>query len=272
MTTLAQKGEALGFASMTIPDHIVIPKSFAHVYPYAAGGKPTFPDAWLDQPTAIAWLAAVTTSIKLMTSVMVVPHRSPVHTAKVLATIDVLSEGRLIVGCGAGWMREEFELLDQSFKGRGRRMVEAIDIMKRLWEGGIVQTSGEFYKIPPLQINPTPIAPIPFWGGGTGEIALTRAATLFDGWLSEVQDTDELPGFIETLRSRRADSPKSNEPFAINASIRDAYTLDHFRRLRDLGVTHVNVVPWLLQRMMEDDVEKKCDGIRRFGDEIIAEL
>jgi len=271
---LAITAEKAGFDSVVISDHLIYPETLKTLYPYTKTGQPRWrPDtAWPDPLIALTALAVSTTKLRFITSIYTLPLRHPVVAAKQIATAEIFSQSRLTLGVGIGWMQEEFELLGQTFEGRGRRMVEAIGIMKRLWEGGIVQHSGEFYEIPPLQINPTPIAPIPFWGGGTSEIALTRAATLFDGWLSEVQDTDELPGFIETLRSRRADSPKSNEPFAINASIRDAYTLDHFRRLRDLGVTHVNVVPWLLQRMMEDNVEKKCGGIRRFGDEIIAKL
>ncbi|MDP6706691.1 MAG: LLM class flavin-dependent oxidoreductase, partial [Alphaproteobacteria bacterium] len=121
LKAIAERGEKHGFKYMSVSDHIVIPRSFAPLYPYAQDGRPTFAEAWLEQLTAMAWLAAVTEEARLLTSVMVVPHRNPVHTAKTIATIDVLSGGRVVVGCGSGWMEEEFQAIGtEPFAERGR--------------------------------------------------------------------------------------------------------------------------------------------------------
>ncbi len=273
-TPLAQTAEEVGFDSVVISDHLIYPEKLETPYPYTRNGQPRWrPEtAWPDPLIAIAALAAATTRLRFITSIYLLPLRHPVVAAKQIATAEIFCQSRLTLGLGVGWMREEFELLGQPFAGRGRRMLESVEIMQKLWRGEMVEHRGEFYQTPPLHLNPTPLASIPLWGGGISAIALERAATRFDGWLSEVQNSDELPELIGTLRRFRADSPRADEPFAINASVRDARRLDEYRRLRDLGVTHLNVVPWILQGMTEDDVDKKCDGIRRFADEIIAKL
>jgi probable F420-dependent oxidoreductase len=273
-TALARTAEEAGFDSVVISDHLIYPEILETPYPYTRNGNPRWrPEtAWPDPLIAVTALASATTRLRFITSVYLLPLRHPVVAAKQIATAEIFTQSRLTLGVGIGWMREEFDLLGIPFEGRGRRMVEAIEIMEKLWQGGFVEHRGEFYDISSLQISPTPSARIPIWGGGISEVALKRAATLFDGWLSEVQNTNELPDFIETLTRCRAESPRAGKPFAINASVRDAIDLGQFRDLRDLGVTHLNVVPWLLQGMTEDDVSKKCDGIRRFGDEIISKL
>jgi probable F420-dependent oxidoreductase len=271
-TSLAMCAEQTGFEAVVISDHLIYPESLETPYPYTRDGKPRWePEtAWPDPLIALTALAAKTTRLRFITSIFLLPLRHPVVAAKQIATAEIFSQSRLTLGLGVGWMREEFDLLGVDFERRGARMVESYEIMRKLWQGGVVEHHGEFYQIPALQISPTPRAPIPIWGGGTSEIALERAATRFDGWLSEVQNQDELPGFIGALRRHRADSPLADQPFAIHASVRNAFRLEDFQRLRDLGVTHVNVVPWLLQGMTENDVGKKCDGIRRFADKVIA--
>lgn len=273
-TVLARVAEETGFDSVVISDHLIYPGELETPYPYTRSGQPRWQaeTPWPDPLIAVAALAGATTRLRFITSVYLLPLRHPVVAAKQIATAEIFSGSRLTLGIGVGWMREEFDLLGQPFSGRGRRMVEAVEVLRKLWAGGMVEHRGEFFEIPRLQVSPTPKAPVPLWGGGISEIALSRAATLFDGWLSEVQYAEELPGLIATLGRLRADSPRAGEPFSINASVRDAHRLDDFRRLRDLGVTHLNVVPWLLQGMTRDDVVAKCDGIRRFGDEIISKL
>ena len=131
ITALAQYGETKGCNYLSAPDHIIIPEDIESTYPYSQTGE--FPlrahNGWLDQLTTLTFIAAVTNKARLLTSVMVVPHRSAVLTAKILASIDVLSNGRLTVGCGAGWMREEFEAIGAPpFKERGKVTDEFIDV------------------------------------------------------------------------------------------------------------------------------------------------
>ena len=183
---VVERAETLGFNSVWIPDHIVIPSSFAPNYPYAADGRPTFPSIWLEQLTAMAWLAGITENIQLVTSVMVVPHRRPVHTAKILSTIDVLSEGRVILGCGAGWMEEEFVALGaEPFTERGQVTDEYIRIFRELWTSDAPAFEGDYVRFSDIVFEPRPIQEpgIPIWIGGEGPRAIRRVVELGDGWM-----------------------------------------------------------------------------------------
>ncbi len=172
LKTIVQRGEALGFDYFSVSDHIVIPKDFAPAYPYADDGKPTFPSAWLEQLTAMAWLAGLTERLRMLTSVMVVPHRKPVHTAKILATIDVLSGGRLTVGCGAGWMAEEFAAVGtEPFAERGKVTDEYLRVFRELWTSEAPRFDGDYTQFDNIVFDPQPVQQpgIPIWVGGESE-------------------------------------------------------------------------------------------------------
>src|SRR4030095_12565313 len=134
LETIVQRGEALGFASVMIADHLVFPVTIRSKYPYTVSGASPGRGDVLDQLSLMAFVAAKTTRLRLVTSVMIVPYRNPVLTAKALATIDVLSQGRVTLGVGVGWMREEFEALDApDFDRRGSVTDEYLRIFKTLW-------------------------------------------------------------------------------------------------------------------------------------------
>ncbi len=183
---LAQYGETRGFDVLSVSDHLIIPRNIESRYPYNetgqfAGSTGECPD----QLTLLAYLAGQTVTISLLTSVMVVPHRSPVHTAKILATTDVLSRGRLIVGCGAGWMREEFEALGAPpFERRGAVTREYIRIFKELWTSEDPSFHGEFASFADVIFEPKPFQKPhpPIWTGGESAPALRRAGELADAW------------------------------------------------------------------------------------------
>jgi probable F420-dependent oxidoreductase len=186
LEAVARRAEELGFKSLWIPDHIIIPSSFAPNYPYAADGRPTFPATWLEQLTAMAWLAGITENVRLVTSVMVVPHRNPVHTAKILSTIDVLSEGRVTLGCGAGWMEEEFIAIGtEPFAERGKVTDEYLRIFRELWTKEEPEFAGDYASFSDIVFEPRPVqqSGIPIWIGGEGGRALRRVAELGDGWM-----------------------------------------------------------------------------------------
>ena len=131
LASLARRGEELGFGFLSTGDHLIAPRQIRSRYPYSVSGEYGNALSFLDQPTLLSFVAAATSSIRLVTGVLVVPYRSPIHTAKVLATIDVLSGGRLTVGCGVGWMREEFEILDvPPFEERGAVTDEYIRVFR----------------------------------------------------------------------------------------------------------------------------------------------
>ena len=182
---LVQRGEAMGFSSVMIADHIVFPMTINSKYPYTVSGAfPGQGDA-LEQLALMAFIAGKTQSLRLVTSVMIVPHRNPVVTAKMLATIDVLSKGRVTVGVGVGWLREEFQALGApDFDRRGSVSDEYIRIMKTLWTECPASFAGRFYRFDALRCLPAPVQKPhpPIWVGGHSQVALRRAARLGDGW------------------------------------------------------------------------------------------
>lgn len=250
------------------------PQKIATPYPYTEDGTPRwrpFTD-WPDPWVAIGAMAAATSRLRFLTSIYVLPVRNPLLVAKAVGTAAVLSGGRVTLGVGAGWMREEFELLEQPFEGRGRRMDEMIEVLRTLWAGGWVEHHGEHYDFPPLEMSPVPPEPVPIWVGGLSEPALRRAARRGDGWISDLHTTAELREIAARLRALRGDSERAGRPFAVCAAVKDAFDLDGYRRAADAGVTHLQTMPWLFYPGGGSSLEGKCDGIRRFGEDIVAKL
>jgi len=185
LEAIVQRGEALGFHSVMIADHVVFPTTIHSKYPYTVSGA--FPGAGdaLDQLALMAFVAGRTRTLRLVTSVMILPYRNPVLTAKMLATIDVLSRGRVTVGVGVGWLREEFEALDApDFEQRGRASDEYLTIFKTLWTQDPAAFEGEFYRFDALRCLPQPVQKPhpPIWIGGHSAPALRRVARHGDGW------------------------------------------------------------------------------------------
>ena len=185
LSQIVGAGERLGFDSVMIADHVAFPVSFDSKYPYTeTGAFPGQGDA-MEQLALMSFVAAKTERLRLVTSVMVVPQRNPVLTAKMLATIDVLSKGRVTVGVGVGWLREEFEALDApAFDRRGAVTDECLRIFKKLWTEDPAEHRGEFYSFEPLHCQPQPVQKPhpPIWIGGHSRAALRRTARYGDGW------------------------------------------------------------------------------------------
>jgi probable F420-dependent oxidoreductase len=182
---VVQAGEALGYATMVFADHIVFPTTVDSAYPYTVdGGFPGQGDT-LEQLSLMAFVAGLSERARLVTSVMILPHRNPLVTAKALATIDILSKGRVTVGVGVGWMREEFEALNApDFDKRGAASNEFIEIFKKCWTQDPVSHDGTFYSFKELRCVPHPVQKPhpPIWIGGHSRPALRRAAKYGDGW------------------------------------------------------------------------------------------
>ena len=187
MKALATKGEELGYGYMAITDHVVVPRSVESTYPYSDGGDwPAGRDGeFFDQLSVMAYLAGQTQTARLLTSVMVLPHRAPVLTAKMLSTIDVLSGGRVTVGAGAGWCREEFEAIGAPpHAERGKVADEYIRVFKELWTNEDPEFHGDYADFADITFMPRPIqqAGPPVWIGGEGKAALRRVVRVGDGW------------------------------------------------------------------------------------------
>jgi probable F420-dependent oxidoreductase len=187
LTRLARTADTLGYSVVTISDHIVLPTRSSAPYPYDNTGA--FPggsqQAYMEPISLAAWLLAATRRVRVAISVLVVPYRNPVVTAKQLATVDVLSGGRLIVGVGVGWWPEEFEALAAPpFAQRGAVTDEYINLMKTLWTEDSPRFEGKHYRIGDVTMLPHPVQKPhpPIWVGGHTEPALRRTATLGDVW------------------------------------------------------------------------------------------
>jgi probable F420-dependent oxidoreductase len=186
---LATKAESLRFASIFVTDHVVLPRSMARsVYPYSVtralpGGAA---QDYLEPLAMLAWLAHATTRIRIGTSVLVVPYRNPMVTAKMLATIDRLSNGRVILGAGVGWLREEFEALAAPpFEERGAVTDEYLRLMRAAWSTDPVSFEGRYYTVRDVHALPKPVqrgGMIPIWIGGHTDAAVRRAGALGDAW------------------------------------------------------------------------------------------
>lgn len=184
---VGEAAERHGYGFISVNDHIVVPRDIASRYPYSDDGLWAARTAGecLDQLATLGFLAARTERLQLLTSVMVVPQRHPVLTAKMLATVDVLSGGRLIVGCGVGWLKEEFEAVGAPpFAERGRVTDEYLEAFKALWTEAAPSYRGQHVSFDNIMFAPKPVRKPhpPLWIGGESAVAMKRTVRLGDGW------------------------------------------------------------------------------------------
>ena len=273
LVPIALAAEAAGFTTMAFPDHVVHPEKLDTPYPYTEDGKRRWEafTPWVDAWVAIGALAQATTTLRFTNNVYVLAMRNPFIAAKSIATAAVMSGGRVSLTIGVGWSNLEYELMGQSFRNRGKRTDEMIEILKKLWTGEMVEHQGQYYSFDRLEMNPVPPGPIPIWVGGISDPALRRAARN-DGWLSDLQTTAEITECIGKLRQYRAELGRESTPFDVMASASDAGDIDGYRRLGDVGVTHILTMPWAFYHGLTDDLDKKIDGTRRYGEDIIAKM
>ncbi|MDT4933802.1 MAG: hypothetical protein QOK11_1694 [Pseudonocardiales bacterium] len=246
---IARITEDAGFAGIMVSDHVVHPEVAESHYPYAPDGRigweawRPWPDPWV----VIAAMAAVTSRLRFMTTTYVAPARNPFVTAKAVGTAAVLSGNRVVLGLGAGWFKEEFELLGQEFASRGKRLDEIIEILRLLWQGGMVEYAGEHYKFGRVQMNPVPDRPVPLYGAGHSAPALRRAARL-DGWIGNAYTPDDAEYFIGLLnKAREAAGTRDRPDYGIVIALQSPpFGLDVYRRMEDVGVTTILCTPWLI--------------------------
>lgn len=221
----ARELEAAGFDSLWVSDHVVLPSVMASRYPFAADGRATWPadTPYLETIVVLAAAAAATSRARLGTAVLVLPQRNPVLLAKQIASVAQVAGGRVELGVGAGWLREEFEALDAPFDGRGARMLEWVALMRACWTGRPPEFPGHHYHLPPgIFALPAPPAPIPVYVGGHSPRALRRAGTIGDGWLAQQSALDfdlELLG-AEVGVVRAAAAAAGHDPTAARIVLR----------------------------------------------------
>ena len=259
--------EEFGFDGIAVSDHLVFPQTVESKYPYTSYGRPwwsgegQWPDPWV----LVGAMAAVTTRVRFTTNVYVLPLRDVFTTAKSVGTAAVLSNGRVALGIGAGWMREEFDLVGQPFAKRGARMEEQVEILHELWAGGMVEHHGEFHDFAPVQMSPTPPGPIPVWVGATSDLALRRAATVGDGWIGVNTPMAELIEIAERLVKEREQAGKPLDNFEILGAIDEPPTLDNVGRLEDAGVTGLFASAWLYSKTDTTTVGGKREALERWA-------
>jgi probable F420-dependent oxidoreductase len=186
MIELATHAEKLGFDTLVEPsDHIVMPNKINTTYPYSTSGEYTDTTEDLDQSTTLSFVAARTEKIRLMTGIAVIPYRNPLAMANTFATVDYLSKGRLDVGAGVGWMKDEFDLLRVPFDQRGEIMDESLRIFKVIWSEKNPSFSGKYFQFSNVHFSPKVVQKPhpPIWVGGESPRAIRRVAELGNGWL-----------------------------------------------------------------------------------------
>lgn len=237
LPTLARHAESLGFEGISLGEHLITFSEQYENYEYSKNNlirwypETHWPEPWVQ----IAALSQVTTRLRFLTSVYVLPMHDPFNVAKLVSTAANISEGRVILGAGIGWQKSEFELVGQGFHSRGRRCDEALDVMKKLWTGEPVSHAGEFYPFPSLQMSPGLFQPLPIYIGGFSEPALRRAARN-DGWIGGQHEMSEVEFFVPTLIQYRKESGKSPEDFEICLGLYDMSEAN-IERCKELGVT-----------------------------------
>lgn len=242
----AVRAEELGFESLWVGEHVIVPYEASGGYP---GGKPPFkPDSHFMEPfTTMAHLAALTSTIRLGTGVAIFPLRSPVHLARAIATADVLSRGRISLGIGVGWMRDEFDIVGQPWEHRGARLDECLAILDTLFNEDRPVHRGRFHSFPEVGFQPKPVQRPhpPFLIGGSSDAALERAARIGDGWDGGMESPDVATSVIRRLHERRGELGRSGA-FEVTVLTPWGHGFDPalVRAYELAGVDRLVVTPW----------------------------
>jgi probable F420-dependent oxidoreductase len=264
--------EEAGFEGIMLADHVFAPERFTSRYPYDESGKPPF-DGTTPFPEVFATIAALaqaTTKLRFLTNVYILPLRHPIEIAKGATTAAIFSKNRMVLGFGAGWLREEYENLGVPFEQRGKRMDEQIPIIQRLIAGDIVEGKGQYYSFAPLRMSPLPTKKVPMWVGGMNPAALRRAGQFGDGWTGAGTTYEQTVELLSELKIQRARFKRSDEPFDCLVPLVEELPGDKMQRLIELGMT--GTVSWPLEYQLQPGatMQDKKDKLRQLGDEMIT--
>jgi probable F420-dependent oxidoreductase len=266
---LATTAERTGLESLWTVEHVVIPVGYRSAYPYHPSGKIQAPESLPipDPLLALAYVAALTRTIRLATGILILPQRHPLYVAKEVATLDVLSHGRAILGIGVGWLEEEFQALGVPFAERGARTAETVRAMRALWRDRPEPFEGRFFRWGELESQPKPVQKpgVPIVVGGHTALAARRAARYGDGFFPGVADDARLRELLAIMREECARVGRRPEDIEVTAG-RQVASADEVRRLRDLGVARVVMPPPAY------DADGITRGLEAVADAVLAKL
>jgi probable F420-dependent oxidoreductase len=249
-----QLAEELGYESLWVGEHFIVPWETKAPYPYGEAAPFTADMNFLEPLAALSALGVATKRVRLGTCIIVLPLRDPYLTARAIVTADILSGGRLEVGCGAGWLKDEFDIVHQDFATRGRRLEEGLALLDELFSASRPQFDGAFWKLPPSAFEPKPKQSPrpPVILGGHSAAALKRAARLADGWMSTMTNPSAVARDLETLRRERGDRAP------LKSSVLEGPDADIEAYAR-VGANRLILVPWR-------DVKYWREGMQSFAE------
>ena len=266
---VCRRASTAGFESLWGGEHVIMPTSIESPYPYTEDGKiPAEPETPIPDPLIwLAFAAAAAPGLRLGTCILIVPQRNPLILAKELATLDRLSGGRVELGLGVGWMKEEFDALGVPWERRGARNDEYIEAMRALWAGPHAEYHGEFVDFAPATCSPRPIQErIPVLVGGDSEAAISRAVRLADGYFPGEGDIDRLAALIERLRVAAEKAGRDPSDIEVNAMFgaQMADPVAGVEQMREVGVGRIMVPAFFFAG------PGGLDRLAAFGADVIA--
>jgi probable F420-dependent oxidoreductase len=262
MIETVQHAESAGIESVWTFEHVIVPTEYASVYPYAKSGKmPIAPEAWFIDPLiSLAYIASATKTIRLGTGVNIFSQTNPLMFAKQAASLDVLSDGRLELGLGIGWLAEEYEAMGTPFERRGARFDDYLAAVKKVWSGEVVEHRSEFLSWHDFKSHPTPKQKPhpPILIGGTTTKSLQRVVDSAQGWYAPSDSQEQLSKKIAELRRLAADAGRSFDTIEVSASWRVNARPDAISAFEDLGIERAVA---FLSSAGESDPRKAIDVI-----------
>jgi probable F420-dependent oxidoreductase len=266
---ISKIAEEVGFESLWGGEHVIFPSTIESAYPYTADGKvPATPETPIPDPLIwLAYVAAAAPTMRLGTCILILPQRNPLILAKELATLDHLTGGRVELGIGVGWLKEEFDALGVPWERRGRRNDEYVEALKTVWSGSHVEYHGEFVDFEPLTCTPQPAqgADIPILVGGDTDVAIRRAARLADGYFPGEGTPEGLAVLIDKLRVECESRDRDPAEVEINAMFSGAMgdPAAGVESMRELGVGRVMVPAFFFAG------DGGMDRLRAFGESVV---
>ncbi|HUH37146.1 MAG TPA: TIGR03619 family F420-dependent LLM class oxidoreductase [Spongiibacteraceae bacterium] len=268
LKAVAKAAEAMGFAGIAVSDHVAMPRDYRSVHPSGQRhihAHTRFPDAMI----SIATMAAVTTTLKFMTYVYVLPMREPFSAAKQAATLAMQTDNRFIFGVGAGWCEDEIALLGHDPRQRGRRMDAMLSVMQDFWDDGYAEADNAFYRFPITGQFPAP-GKVPVWIGGKSPAALRRAAR-HDGWLGMNYPMEEIRELLAQLNHERDkhEAETGKTPFGRFVIPMSEPDTGVYHQLEDWGIDGTIAMAWTVDDPLYHGLEAKLEAMQQFADRFI---